>query len=378
MQTSSIVNSWNEWDPLQEMVVGSADNANFEPTEPGSRPSIRNAPDTPFPTGPKSKKAIDLANEELQQLANLLESQGVTVRRPETHDFSAPIRTPDFEVENQYCAVCPRDVMITMGNEIIEATMSRRARYFEYQPYRKLVYEYWNADARVQWTTAPKPSMADGMYREEFWDWPLEKRHAQMHSHEFCINQDEVIFDAADMSRLGRDILVQESMTTNRAGIHWLKRHLEPRGFRVHPVHFPLDFFPSHIDCTFVPVRPGLILTNPDRPLREGEEKMFLDNDWELVEVPQPVLGNEDMPKYCQSSKWLSMNVLSISPTKVICEAEEKPLQDMLTNLGFEVFPTPFRNVFEYGGSLHCATWDVRREGTREDYFPNLTYQPLV
>lgn len=376
--SSPAVNSWNEWDPLQEIVVGSADHACFEPTEPGARPVVRSAPGTAFPTGPKSKEAIDLANEELAALVKVLQSQNITVRRPEPHDFSAPVRTPQFDVENQYCAVCPRDVMITMGNEIIEATMSRRARYFEYQPYRKLVYEYWNSDPRTRWTTAPKPSMSDDMYREEFWEWPLAERHARMHSFEFCITQGEVIFDAADISRFGRDVVVQESMTTNRAGIRWLKRHLEPQGFRVHPVHFPLDFFPSHIDCTFVPLRPGLILTNPDRPLREGEERMFLDNDWELIEVPEPVLSNADMPPYCQSSKWLSMNVLSISPTKVICEAQEKPLQDMLAGLGFEVFPVPFRNVFEYGGSLHCATWDVRRDGDRQDYFPHLDYQPIA
>lgn len=375
---SVVVNSWNEWDPLEEMVVGSADNACFEPTEPGSRPAVRNAPGTPFPTGPKSKEAIDLANEELDGLVRLLTSQGVTVRRPSPHDFSRPLATPDFEVANQYCSVCPRDVMITLGNEIIEAPMSRRARYFEYQPYRELVYAYWNADPRVLWTTAPKPSMADGMYREDFWDWPLERRHERMHAFEFCVTQNEVVFDAADMSRLGRDILVQESMTTNRAGIRWLRQHLEPRGFRVHTVHFPLDFFPSHIDCTFVPLRPGLILTNPERPLREGEEKMFLANDWELVDAPQPVLTNDDMPQYCQSSKWLSMNVLSISPTKVVCEENEKPLQDLLAGLGFEVLTVPFRHVFEYGGSLHCATWDVRRTGTREDYFPRLDYTPLV
>ncbi|MFF8883216.1 hypothetical protein [Streptomyces flaveolus] len=42
-----------------------------------------------------------------------------------------------------------------------------------------------------------------------------------------------------------------------------------------------------------MPLRPGLILTNPERPLREGEEKMFLANDWELVEAPQPVLTND-------------------------------------------------------------------------------------
>ncbi|MFE0104627.1 glycine amidinotransferase [Streptomyces sp. NPDC059009] len=377
---TNLVNSWNEWDPLKEIVVGVADHACFEPSEPGHRPQVRTADGSPapFPTGPKPAEMIDRANEQLDGLVSLLESQGVTVHRPQAPDLAQSLRTPAFEVENQYCVVCPRDVMITLGNEILEAPMSRRARYFEYQAYRDLVYAYWNADPAMVWTTAPKPSMADAMYREEFWDWPLEKRHREMHAAEFCVTQDEVVFDAADISRFGRDIVVQESMTTNRPGIRWLKRHLEPRGFRVHPVHFPLDFFPSHIDCTFVPLRPGLVLTNPDRPLRHGEEQLFLRNDWQLVDAPEPTSGNDEMPRYCQSSKWLSMNVLSISPTKVVCEEQEKPLQDLLDRLGFEVFPIPFRDVFEYGGSLHCATWDTHREGTAEDYFPAVDYRPVT
>ncbi len=376
--TMPVVNSWNEWDTLREVVVGSATGACFEPTEPGNRPQVRGPGDLPFPTGPKSDEAVHRANEQLEGLAAVLAGQGVTVRRPEPYDFSRSLRTPGFEVENQYCAVCPRDVMITLGNEILEATMSRRARYFEYEPYRKLVYGYWEADQRVGWTVAPKPTMADAMYRQDFWEWPLEERHARMHDSEFCVTQDEVIFDAADMSRFGRDVLVQESMTTNRAGIRWLERTLEPKGFRVHAVHFPLDYFPSHIDCTFVPLRPGLILTNPERPIRESERRMFTENDWKLVDAPQPVLTNDDMPPYCQSSKWLSMNVLSVSPDTVICEEQEKPLQDLMYSLGFEVLTVPFRDVFEYGGSLHCATWDIRRDGTREDYFPSLSSRPAV
>jgi len=372
------VNSWNEWDPLCEMVVGSADNACFEPAEPGHRPQIRNAPPgTPFPVGPKSPEVIERANAELDGLADLLASHDVTVRRPQLRRFDIPVQTPDFAVVNQYCAVCPRDVMITIGNEVIEAPMSRRSRYFEFRAYRDLVYNYWHADPLMVWTTAPKPSMADEMYREAFWEWPIAQRHSMMHSSEFCVTQDEVVFDAADISRFGRDLVVQESMTTNRAGIMWLKRHLEPRGVRVHPVHFPLDYFPSHIDCTFVPLRPGLVLTNPERPMRDDEAKLFLANDWEFVDAPQPTTGNDEMPAHCQSSKWLSMNVLSISPTKVICEEREGPLHDLLGKLGFEVFPIPFRNVFEFGGSLHCATWDIRRDGHLEDYFPAADYWPL-
>ncbi|NEQ59415.1 MAG: glycine amidinotransferase [Moorea sp. SIO4A1] len=378
--SEKIVNSWNEWDELEEMVVGIADYASFEPKEPGNHPKLRDqnlAEIIPFPSGPKDPKVLEKANEELNGLAYLLKDHNVIVIRPEKIDLTKSIKTPYFEVANQYCAVCPRDVMITFGNEILEATMSKRARFFEYLPYRKLVYEYWNKDDHMIWNAAPKPTMQDSMYLENFWELSLEERFKRMHDFEFCITQDEVIFDAADCSRLGKDILVQESMTTNRTGIRWLKKHLEPRGFRVHPVHFPLDFFPSHIDCTFVPLRPGLILTNPERPIREEEEKIFKDNGWEFITVPQPTCSNDEMPMFCQSSKWLSMNVLSISPTKVICEEREKPLQELLDKHGFEVFPLPFRHVFEFGGSFHCATWDIRRKGECEDYFTNLNYQPL-
>jgi len=370
--TPSLVNAWNEWDPLEEIIVGRADGAAFEPVEPGSRPQLRDGSGGPFPTGPKPDDMVKGANEELDNLSDVLKGYGVTVRRPQAHDYTAPLKVPTFEVANQYCGVCPRDVLITIGNEIIEATMSRRARFFEYLPYRPLVYHYWNNDPNMVWTAAPKPSMADEMYRPEFWDRPLEQRHAQMHNFEFCVTQDEVVFDAADMSRFGRDVIIQESMTTNRQGINWIRRHLEPKGLRVHTVHFPLDFFPSHIDCTFVPLRPGLVLTNPDRPLRKGEERLFLDNGWELMDAPPPVTSNEEMPLYCQSSKWLSMNVLSIAPDVVVCEEQETAVHDLLEGRGFEVVKVPFRKVYEYGGSLHCATWDVRRSGTVEDYFPNL------
>lgn len=371
-----LVNSWNEWDPLEEVVVGIADNACYEPTEPGHKPQIRNRPGEPFPEGPKPPEVIDRANEELDGLVALLESRGVTVRRPQRHDFSQPLRTPAFEVPNQYCAVCPRDVMITLGDEILEGTMSRRARYFEYEVYRKLVYEYWNSDPGMTWAVGPKPTMTDSMYREQFWEWSLEKRHREMHRFEFCVTQDEVVFDAADICRFGRDVLVQESMTTNRAGIRWLKRHLEARSLRVHPVHFPLDFFPTHIDATFIPLRPGLVLTNPERPMAAADRKIFELNDWRFIDAPYPMWTNEEMPSYCQSSKWVSINILSLSPTTIICEQEEKPLHDFLSGLGFEILTVPFRNVYEFGGSLHCATWDVRRTGGCEDYFPRQDHRP--
>jgi hypothetical protein len=79
-----IVNSWNEWDELEEMVVGIADYACFEPKEPGNHPKLRDqklAEIIPFPGGAKSLEVLDKANEELNGLVNLLKSQNVIVRR---------------------------------------------------------------------------------------------------------------------------------------------------------------------------------------------------------------------------------------------------------------------------------------------------------
>ena len=43
---------------------------------------------------------------------------------------------------------------------------------------------------------------------------------------------------------------------------------------------------------------------------------------------------------------------------------------EQLDKLGFDVIPVPFRDVYPFGGALHCNTTDVYREGDCQDYFP--------
>lgn len=68
------------------------------------------------------------------------------------------------------------------------------------------------------------------------------------------------------------------------------------------------------------------------------------------------------------------MNVMSITPNKIIVEENEKPMINFLEQeIGLDVIPVPFRQVFEFGGSLHCSTWDVRRNGEKKNFFENDT-----
>ena len=39
---------------------------------------------------------------------------------------------------------------------------------------------------------------------------------------------------------------------------------------------------------------------------------------------------------------------------------------------GIDCITLPFRNVFEFGGSFHCETTDVRRRGECKSYFKAL------
>jgi len=65
------------------------------------------------------------------------------------------------------------------------------------------------------------------------------------------------------------------------------------------------------------------------------------------------------------------MNTLSLGPNKICVEAHEEKYMEQLDKLGFEVIPVPYDKVVPFGGSLHCTTVDVYREGDLEDYFPN-------
>ena len=247
--------------------------------------------------------------------------------------------------------------------------MSRRDRYFEVHQYRQMIRDIWRADPKTLWKAAPKPSMADAMYDDSWWGLITDERYERMHDYRYCITNEEPIFDAADMMRCGKDIFVQLSMTCNAAGIEWLARELAPHGVRVHTVRFPLDLAPSHLDCTFVPLRPGLVLTNPERPIHEDDRAIFEAEGWRFLDAPQP--NNPVRPWASQSSKWLSMNVLSVSPTCVVAEEQEVALHAMLEAEGFTVLKVPFRAVYEFGGGLHCATWELNRDDAMDDYFPS-------
>jgi glycine amidinotransferase len=148
---------------------------------------------------------------------------------------------------------------------------------------------------------------------------------------------------------------------TNRFGIEWVRRLLGER-FRVHEVAF-VDDHPMHMNATFVPLRPGKVLVNPERvpelpPMFAG---------WDAIPAPEPAIPADQTMYFC--SRWIAMNTLMLDQERVFVEAGEIELIRLFEKEGFTPIPIPFRTVNTFGGGFHCATLDIRRRGQIEDYF---------
>ena len=60
---------------------------------------------------------------------------------------------------------------------------------------------------------------------------------------------------------------------------------------------------------------------------------------------------------------------LSIDEKRVIVEAGEYKLAELLSKRGFNVIPCEFKYFHTFGGGFHCATLDIRRQGSNASYF---------
>jgi glycine amidinotransferase len=366
--STCVVNSWNEWDPLRHVIVGRADDSHIPPPEPAVVCKVPKDSGMLGRWGRRTEESIAAANQELDDFASLLTSRGIRVDRPTPIDFGQAVKTPDFETESMFGCMAPRDVLVTVGREVLEAMMSYRCRWFEYLSYRPLLESYFCEDPNMRWEAAPKPRLTDRSYKEGYLQriMTIEDRLRLTEKCDFVTTEVEPLFDAAELARMGRDIVVQHGFTANLRGIEWLKRHFPD--LRIHAMNFPGDPYPIHIDCTLVPLRPGLILNNPQRKIRPEQRGLFERNGWEIVEAARP--AHRTPPPLCYSSVWLSMNVLVLDPKTVCVEASEVYQMEQLDSLGFNVIPVVFRNAYPFGGGLHCATLDVYREGECEDYLP--------
>lgn len=349
------VKSNNDWDQLEEIIVGIADNAILPPLNKSTHSFVYAGDkweDIKDLEGEHDPWVLEEGQEDLDRLADTLKGLGVKVYRPESIDHKKTFSTPDWETKGWY-NFCPRDLLLPLDNIMIECPSPMRSRYFETRAYYEYMYEQMKEG--TQWICAPKPILRDDLYQLENLEEPtlLDK---------------EIIFDAANIVRLGRDLLCQVSNSGNKLGFQWLKTILEPLGYRIHVAERYYSF--AHFDSTVLPLRPGLVLFNADRLSSDWYPPIFKDWDkiWftgDRLSVPAANLKGGVAP----CSPYIGLNFLSVNENLVICDIEQDELRRELGKYGIETIGLPCRQARTMSGGFHCSTLDVKRKGDLQDYF---------
>ncbi len=353
------VNSYNEWDPLEEVIVGRLERATMPPYHISVIYDVprRLAQLVRLVGGRRYPRILTRpAQQELEQFIHILKAEGIAVRQPDVVDFSRKFTTPDWR-STGFCVACPRDGFLVVGDEIIETPMAWRSRYFEANAYRSLFTEYFLQGAK--WTAAPRPRLLDELYDNNY---RMPKPGEPMR---YVITDVEIVFDAADFVRCGRDLFVTRSNVTNPPGIAWLRRHLRDQ-YRIHEVESRCRN-PMHIDSSFMPLAPGKVLINPAYIDAARLPKIL--RAWDVLIAPEPDPTPGWRAAVSMSSAWISMNVLMLDEERVIVEKSQTSMIKALKDWGFRPIPCAFTNYAPFGGSFHCATLDIRRRGSLQSYF---------
>jgi hypothetical protein len=317
------------------------------------------------------EEQIDEAKEQQLGFKKIMESRGVKVDRvtvPDVVKEQRPVVLPEWTQINLHNVNNPRDAFLQVGNEIMEAACSRRSRHYEHLCMRPLFEKWFKEDPEFIWSAAPKPRLGDesyvnGYYYDFAFVWDEKTRKEKMMKSEYHLTEKEPLWDAADATRLGKDILWQHSAVSNHAGIEWISRYLAQKGIRVHPVAFDSTkanyWRPWHIDVVVIPVRPGLVMFCPDKdPITLGFTEFFRRNDWEIIMAVRPTYDwNDELTmsapyhgRGIHGPNWIGMNTLSLSPKEICVFEQEKDYQAQLDKLGlksFRLLTTKFTNSGE-------------------------------
>ncbi|MEO1273055.1 MAG: amidinotransferase [Myxococcota bacterium] len=362
--TAAVVRTFTEWDPLEEVIVGTVQGAVYPEYGPILAANGDPAWLEHYAGAFVEEELVEHATEQLDTFVAILEGEGVVVRRPDPVPHHAGFSTPWWQSRSGWNSANPRDLFLVVGDQIIECASPLRHRYFEAQAYRRVLRTYFRAGAR--WSAAPAPTLREPLYDYSALAEPEAHRPRLLgadESHHYPITEHEPVFEAADFIRCGLDLFAIQSTVTNRSGIAWVERHLG-ESFRIHQLQ-TRQSNPCHIDTTFIPLCPGVALVHPQWFTKAPPCL----KDWTLLPAPPPEYHPESpMATPYFTSQWLSMNLFSLDSKRVFVDDQQQTLIRLLRQHHFEPIPIAFDAVGAFGGSFHCATLDIRRRGGLERY----------
>jgi N-dimethylarginine dimethylaminohydrolase len=252
-------------------------------------------------------KVVDEAREDLDNLQQILESNGVYVVRPQI-----------FKPTWAYSA---RDILLPVGEIIIECPTPFHSRSRELDLYPLLK----SADTEI--IRAPRPDSAD-----------------------------DPMFDAANVLKLNDKLVYSLSHSANEAGAVWLQEQVGT-DFEVITWR-AVEHQITHIDSTLLSCGENTIIANSSRIDKDSLPKFM--KDYKTIWIDDCV--PRSFYKFPYASKWIGMNMLSLNPETIFVDEIQTDIIASLEKERFKVIKLPMRQSRTLGGGFHCVTCDIERK----------------
>ena len=320
-----MINCYNTFDPLQEIILGDVDHSAIMNCDPEQHDRLRHIFD-------KTKK-------ELHEIENTFKKAGVIVHRP-TLVGNEAIKTPYWNSKGTKIPLTPRDVILTLGQTVIETSSWQRERLFETYNYRDILLK---CDSR--WMSMPVP-------RHNYNDELTEE-----------VPNVDPILEAPAILKFGKDLLVSAGGSHNAKGVEWIRINFPE--YRIHQLDKP---FEGHLDSHLTILRPGLLLTHHERSVLPDFFK-----DWEVVQVdPKHDREISDRQSLIDQkiqdddffNTVLAVNTLSLDTNTVMMYDVYKNNKHLLKQLdkhGIEVIFVKFTYAHFFNQGVTCITNDLAR-----------------
>ena len=385
MSMTESFHSFDEWSQLVEVVIGSPSDYLFHHLDesfflffyenlapmlkdrkgPFCLDDFQTQRNKYFPISRRIREELE---EDIEELSSVLTSSGVVVLRPSklSKTMTEDIVTPYWSTR----ATGPlnvRDQAIVLGDTLVETAPHVRARLFENDLLKPIFYRYLEAGSR--WVCMPRPTLSSGALDSSYFEGRYEEFECSDFEKDGVFIEGlgtEIVFDGAQCLRFGRDVLVNVANRNHSAGFRWLERCFGDR-FRFHRLDGMAD---NHIDSIVLPLRPGLLL------IRSREYVDYLPKElksWDLLVAPEPMSepfrSADDQETVYLASKYIDMNVLSISESLVVANSLYPELILDLEKKGIDVIPVRHRHRRSFSGGFHCLSLDCVRKGGYETYW---------
>ena len=350
-----------EWAPLEEVILGSCRHFNLDSFDPtivflyDDPNKVR--PDTEEPK--IAQRYIEEREEDLEAVAALLTAEGVTVRRAERLAEASPITTPDFASVTTSCDA-PRDMFLAYSSMLLETPPTNRKRYFEGRLIRSIARRYF--DLGSTWICAPRPLLAEDSL--DLTPWRLTYDEPLLEPASVAVEMD-IAFDAANVLRFGRDLVMNIGTRNHLLGAYWLSS-VVPESTRLHVTRL----CDSHLDGHIMPIAPGRLLVNEGAMYGRYDRLPRELRAWDRIPILDPAIVFDYPSDHLQlaTSVGMSVNVLSLDESRLLIRDSATLTIRALERAGFTPIPVRLRHNELFGGGLHCATVDVRRRDSPDGY----------